>query len=204
MVTSYLDNPDYGYDQISVGTDEYNRIIDTLDTNSINDIDTIRERELRMFKKLNEYKPHVHPTDQYKPLSDCHSNKIPCSSLDRDQHRINTRANIENHYIGSGSELKEQLEYDSPKKYFPTYPNLFKKPTPSDKQIKKLKKKETKEGFYNDLSDLEYLQVELDRMEQKNNMFVIFIFFLVIVVLVQYAKSNNDPMRIVLIPSNTA
>ena len=37
-------------------------------------------------------------------------------------------------------------------------------------------------------------------MEQKNNMLLLFIFFLVVIVLVQYAKHNNDPLKILLVP----
>jgi hypothetical protein len=154
MVNSYLDIADYGYDQINIGSSDINQILNTLDTNSIHDIDTIREREVRMFSKLNAYQPlQSIPNDKYKP----------------------------NLYGEAGSE-RVKLR----------------------RNVKAIQLKEKKtESFQGEMSDIEYLQDELYKMEQKNNMFVIFIFFLVIVVLVQYAKGSNDPMRILVVPTGS-
>ena len=41
---------------------------------------------------------------------------------------------------------------------------------------------------------------EMEKMEQKNDMLVLFIFLLVIIVLVQYAKTANDPMKVLVVP----
>jgi hypothetical protein len=231
MVSSYLDNVDYGYDQINVGSSEINDVFKTLDTNSITNIDTIRERELRMFNKLNSYKPPPgSPSYNY-----CSPNLFNATGVQKVQERHNVKENIENYYYGSGNNLKNQLNYpqsntqatsEYPQTFYQTqFPQSSVRPIPNDKMFKyfpteynfaleqrqkrytkKQKNKKTNtELFQNDLyedqNEVEYLQEEMDTMEQKNNLLIVFIFFLVIIVLVQYAKSNNNPIQVMLIPS---
>jgi hypothetical protein len=201
MINSYLDNAEYGYDQINIGSSDINQILNTLDTNSIHDIDTIREREVRMFNKLNDYQPL-----QSNPYNDYQPNLYGEAGSERVRSRRNVKEDIEKYYYGTGSVLKDQLKYPSETNQTTIdYPMLYRKQTPSLSQLKAMQLKEKKtESFQGEISDMEYLQDELYKMEQKNNMFVIFIFFLVIVVLVQYAKGSNDPMRILVVPTGSS
>jgi hypothetical protein len=207
MINSYLDTSDYGYDQINIGSSDINQILNTLDTNSIHDIDTIREREVRMFNKLNAYQPlQSIPNDKYKPYNNCKPNLYGEAGSERVRLRRNVKEDIEKYYHGTGSVLKDQLKYPSETNQTTiAYPMLYRKQTPSLSQLKAMQLNEKKtESFQSEISDMEYLQDELYKMEQKNNMFVIFIFFLVIVVLVQYAKGSNDPMRILVVPTGSS
>jgi hypothetical protein len=201
MVNSYLDNADYGYDQINIGSSDINQILNTLNTNSINDIDTIREREVRMFNKLNSYQTiQSNPHDKYTP------NFYGESGSEGVRLSRNVKEDIEKYYNGTGSVLKDQLKYPSEhnQRTF-KYPMVYRNQTPSLSQLNPIQLKEKKtESSQSDVSDIEYLQDELYKMEQKNNMFVIFIFFLVIVVLVQYAKGSNDHMRILVVPTGSS
>lgn len=66
MIQSYLTGDEYGYDQINVGSDEFSQFFKTLDSNNINDIDTIRNREVRLFNKMSNTMEN--PTISSKPL----------------------------------------------------------------------------------------------------------------------------------------
>lgn len=173
LVHTYLDNADYGYDQIKVGSSEFNRILDTLDTNIINNIDTVREREIRMFNKLNAYQPIQTPS------------KAKLAHFNSANHNL----------FNFGDEHYVQCDMNHPSM-------LYMKQTPPKKA------NERKEGFnekykrvqLEEYNNIEQLQDEIENMEQKNNMLLLFIFFLVVIILVQYAKHNNDPLKILLVP----
>ena len=207
LVHSYLDNADYGYDQINVGSSEFNRILDTLDADSIDNIGTIREREMRMFNKLNAYQPLQTPSKtKLAPFNSANPDLFSLGGDQRIQLRNNVRTDVENYYYGTGNEFKDQLSYPRPPgQCNMAYPSmLYTKQTPSEKKDNN----EKTEGFYKtpqrvhfkEDNNVEQLQDEIDKMEQKNNMLLLFIFFLVIIVLVQYAKHNNDPLKILLVP----
>lgn len=204
MVHSYLDNAEYGYDQINVGSSSYNNILRTLDANNINKISTIQEREIRLFNKLNAYK-HPQPNNiEKKPMT--YSDNLDLYSLGTD-HRIKlghyAKKNVEDYHYGTGNAFKDQLQYPQVnKQYTKNYPwSTFTKVTPEHPpQIKKIS-----DGFNNntDINDIEYLQEEYDKLEQKNNMFIILIFFLAIIVIVQHTKlSNGPPMHVVFVPNS--
>lgn len=230
MVSSYINNADYGYDQVNVGSDEFNDILRTLDTNNIDNIGTIREREVRMFNKLNSYKP-----SGFAPYNYCSPNLFNATGVQKIQERSNMKQNIEDYYYASGNNMKDQLNYPLPNtqetlnypqtfyqtqtpkvpikpipnkamfKYFPTEHNFA-----LEQKVKHTgkKSKQKSESFRNnsdsesseDDNDIEYLQEEMEKMEQKNNLLVIFIFFLVIIVLVQYTKTKASDQKIVVLP----
>jgi hypothetical protein len=206
LVHSYLDDADYGYDQINVGSSDFNRILDTLDANHINNISTIREREIRMFNKLNAYQPlQTSSKTKLAPFDSANPNLFSLGGEQRIQLRNNVKADVENYYYGTGNEFKDQLSYPKPPgQCNMAYPSmLYTKQTPSEKKANKKTEgfqRTPKRVHFKEDDDVEQLQDEIDKMEQKNNMLLLFIFFLVVIVLVQYAKHNNDPLKIVLVP----
>lgn len=205
MVHSYLDNVEYGYDQINVGSSEFNHVLNTLDTNNIHNIDTVREREIRMFNKLNEYQPLQ--TTPIKKLTSYNYCRPDLFSLGGEQHvqlRHNIKENDEDYHYGSGNNFKDQINYythSNKQEKLGYTQDLYQKQTPRINSNRcNSNKKIQIESFYDNQDDIVFLQEELDKIEQKNNILVIFIFFLVIIVLVQYVKMNNDPIQVLLVP----
>jgi hypothetical protein len=117
--------------------DSFNLALSTTDANSLHEINNIRIRENRMFKKLKDLQ-----STQSAPNKDCTS----CSV------RGNQKVNIKEPRIS--------------------------------------------EAFGQKKNDIDFLQNEINIMDKKNSNLIIFIFLLVIIVLIQFAKSNNDPVKI--------
>lgn len=185
MIQSYLTGEEYGYDQISVGSDEFNETLKTLDTNSIHKIPTIREREMRLFNKMNNYEDN---RKKLAPFDVCDPNLFSLGGVQRKNLRDNMKENIERYYYGTGDSENIQLKY-AKKRTCDHYPQII-----TDEPMKR-------EPMINP-NDMEYLQEEMDELERKNNILVLFIFFLVVIVLVQYSKSNNDPMKVLILPES--
>lgn len=205
MVHSYLDNVEYGYDQINVGSSDYTHILRTLDANSINKISTIREREMRLFNKLNTYQPLQTPSkEKLAPFNPCKPDLYNLGGDQRVKLRHNVKEDVEKYYYGTGNNFKDQLPYPhNDNQCTRNYPwSVYTNPTPPCKSPKQSKSYQLikSEGFHSSMDDMEYLQEEMDKMEQKNNMLTIFIFFLVIIVIVQYAKTANDHMQVLVVP----
>jgi len=198
MIHSYLDSADYGYDQINVRSCEFNQVLKTLDSNSIHHIDNIREREIRMFNKLNEYQPQSKKKTQSK---DYNPNLFSIDGERRIQERRYVKDHIEDYYQGSGNNFKDSMEYPHPNEQVTaSYPeSMYRAQTP---HFTPKKKQCEPEGFHDriiDSDNIENLHDDIEHMKQKNNILVMLIFFLTVIVLVQYAKSNNDPVRLIFV-----
>ena len=167
----YSSGADYGYDQINVGSDNFKDFLNTTNANRLSNIDKIREREVRLLRKIEQIKPSCQENRDRYFTDHCPPSLYTKAGSYIEQQRMNKRRNIEDHYF-SGKEMRVNEC--------------------------KASKKEVKEGF--EVSDMKYLQEELDAMEKKNDMLILFIFFLAIVIMIQYAKSTNDPqMKVMLI-----
>lgn len=183
MINSHFDNVDYGYDQISFGPNVIDPILKTLDTNSINKINPIRERELRMFNKLNTYKSS-YPLNTYTKNLNYSTDLSDMDDYPRVQHRSNNH--IKNQLNCSNGILPLNDGYPMYHKTPPESPTCIKKNTNTEE--------------FHDISDTEYLQAEICKAEEKNNMLLLFIFFLITIITVQYLSTSSNNMRILLVP----
>ena len=100
----YSSGTDYGYDQIHIGSEPLesaglNDFVTSTNANRLHNIDKIREREVRLLKKLNQLKPNMKNYDYENPSL---YNKVGSFI---EQQRMDTRKNIEDHYF-SGRELR--------------------------------------------------------------------------------------------------
>ena len=161
------------------------RLLRILST-SMHQINTVRDREVRLLKKLKQYTQTCDQNRNRASIDFCQPNVYSQDGVYDTHRRRDIIDNIENNYYS-----------DSP----------FKNIRVNNCLPSKLKKKSSggttvTEGF--GVDDVQYLQDELEDLEKKNNMLVLFIFFLVIVVIVQYAKVNNDskPMQLMFIPQS--
>ena len=53
-MSSFLFGTEYGTDQISVGSDNIRDYLNKDDSNELSQINAIRDKEMRLFKKLNQ------------------------------------------------------------------------------------------------------------------------------------------------------
>lgn len=182
-MSSYSFGTEYGTDEINFGSDDIRDYLNTNDSNNLHKINSIRDREVRLLKKIKHYQPTCEQNKNRKIINYCHPNIYSRDGEYDERQRLDTINNIENHYF-SGRQLR--VNDCIPGK------------------TKKIHKK-NREGFqYSDIDDVQYLQKEMEDLEKKNNMLVIFVFFLVIVVLIQYAKVNNDnkPVQLMFLPQS--
>lgn len=182
-MSSYSFGTEYGTDQINVGSDNIRDYLNANDSNSMHQINTIRDREVRLLKKLKQYTPTCDQNRNRTSIDFCHPNVYSQDGVYDTSRRRDIIDNIENNYY-SGRQLRVNN----------CLPSKLKKKSSGGTTVK--------EGF--GVDDVQYLQDEMEDLEKKNNMLVLFIFFLVIVVLVQYAKVNNDskPMQLMFIPQS--
>lgn len=68
---SYLNN--YGYDQIDVGPSDFTDVLKGITNKNINKIDSINDREARIFNKLNSYLPNMN-INKKKEISESYTN----------------------------------------------------------------------------------------------------------------------------------
>ena len=171
MNNSYLTGTEYGYDQISINSDEYYHTLKTLDTNSINKIPTIREREMRVFHKMNIPDNNIvcdRKPDLFSP------NGVKCK-----EKRDNIRKNIEEYYhdTNNGRIARNMLQTQS-RPCTNNYPHMVH----TDKFMQ--------ESMSNK-SDMEYLINEMSELEKKNNMFLMFIYFLILVIIIRSVNRGS-------------
>lgn len=165
---SYLNN---SYDEI-VDDDEFNKALSNIDINSLNKINNIKEREERMFKKINE----IHNLSN-KHVGNCNDDICSVRGNQRFEYHRNIKNNIEDY----------NKFYDN---------QSFRNNITNKKKIV-----DKSESFNNNSSDIEFFQNELKNMERKNNNLVIFLILLVIIILIQYTKSYNNDIRFMMIPN---
>lgn len=173
----YSSGSDYGYDQITSDHDNLKDILNPPYANRLRSIDKINEREVRLLKKIEQIKPSCQETRDSYSMDYCTSpskgNRLHTKyGSYTEQQRMNKRRNIEDHYF-SGREMRVK-----------------------GCREKKPKKPEIREGF---VSDIQFLQDELDAAEKKNNTLIMFVLFLVVVVMIQYSKVSNDPYQKILL-----
>lgn len=211
------------YDTFSTD-DDFKLAMETIDANSIHHIDTIKKREDRIFKKLSNLQ-----NTQTMPNNDCTNccgtNICDVKGNQRFQLRRRIKENIEDYQQLQDGSQEVRNESTHPRFVYPprntqltkSYPELYldldNKNYKGDfmerlerdnySYINKSKTSNPKtESFSNRSDDIKFLQNEIDEMEKKNNNLIIFIFLLVVIVLVQYAKINNDPVKVMFLPSN--
>jgi hypothetical protein len=202
---SYLND---SYDRFDID-DSFKLALSTTDANSLHEIDNIKKREDRMFKKLTDLQ-----TSQTSPNKDCTN----CCGTDicglKGNQRFETRNNIKKNIEDYQYRPVKYPQFDSQGIYPGTtqltknYPNSILqniKKSENSQSVKRNSNSRISEAFgqssdtHSD-TDIEFLQNEINAMEKKNNNLVIFIFLLVIVVLIQFTKSNNDPVRVFMMP----
>ena len=181
-MSSYSFGTEYGTDEINVGTDEIRDYLKTNDSNNLENINAIRDRETRLLKKIQHYQVS------------CEKDKNNNAKVDF----CSPNVNLKNGY----NEIKRDIINDIENHYFSG------KRLNLNKCIKE-KTKNRREGFQfvdkkQDIYDMEYLKQEMSELEKKNNILLLFIFFLVIIILIQYSNINNDrnSVQLLLLPSN--
>jgi hypothetical protein len=135
------------------------------DVNSLNKISTIKQREERMFKKINE----MHNLT-YKPDNKCNFDICDVRGNQRFNFRRNVKDNIED-YINT--------------KLYDANSNIRLANKKEENSVVRT------ESFDNENNKIRILQSELDEMHRNNNNIVMVLIFLVIVVLIQYTKLSN-------------
>jgi len=188
-MNSYFNGDGYGYDQINVGSTDFN-IYKSFNTDP--QIDDIREREKRLLNKMNNFSSD----GNLKPFAACTPSK-ECDKYLGSSRRINNNHhhnhNYERNYGTQGVYPKKEddCRYD--------YQNILSRNKTVFPFLKKEQEgmygKETCVGGLND--EVHVLHDQIDELEQKNNI-------LVIVILVHYSKHNNDPLKVLMVPDNKA
>lgn len=213
-----------GYDAFNTD-DDFKLAMETIDANSIHHIDTIKKREDRIFKKLSNLQ-----NTQTMPNNDCTNccgtNICDVRGNQRFQLRRKIKENIEDYQQLHDGSQEVRNESTNPQVVYPSrntqltksYPELYldldnnknnykgefmeRLERDNYSYINKSKTPNSKtESFSNRSNDINFLQNEIDEMEKKNNNLIIFIFLLIVVILVQYAKINNDPVRVMFLPT---
>jgi len=164
---------EYGTDQISAGSDNIRDYLNTDDSNELSQINAIRDKEMRLFKKLNSYTPTCESNKNRKYMDYCQQSVYANDGMNREKLRQDIINDIENKYF-SGREIRVR-----------------------DCIPDKTEKIQT-EGF-NNFNNFNNLQDKISEIEKKNDMLLLFIFFLVIVVIIQYTK-NIDKMQVMMMP----
>lgn len=193
-MNSYFNGDEYGYDQINVGSTDFN-IYKSFNTNT--QIDNIREREKRLLNKMNNFSSdgNLKPFATCAPSKECDKYLSSSKQTNNNHHHDHTyERNYDTH--GLYPKKKDDCQY--------YHQNIIS----GNKTIFPFLKRE-QEGMYggethigNHNIDVEKLHNQIDELDQKNNLLVIFIFFLVIAILVQYSKHNNDPLKVLMVSDN--
>ena len=176
-MSSFLFGTEYGTDQISAGSDNIRDYLNKDDSNELGQINAIRDKEMRLFKKLNSYTPTCESNKNRKFMDYCQQSVYANDGLRREKLRQDIVTDIENKYF-SGKEIRVR------------------------DCIPDKKEKMKSEGF-NNINRLDNLQDKISEIEKKNDMLLLFIFFLVIVVIIQYTK-NIDKMQVMMAPAQQA
>ena len=173
-MSSFLFGTEYGTDQISAGSDNIRDYLNKDDSNELSQINAIRDKEMRLFKKLNRYTPTCESNKNRKFMDYCQQSVYANDGLHREKLRQDIVTDIENKYF-SGKEIRVR------------------------DCIPDKKEKIKSEGFNNNSNNFNNLQDKISEIEKKNDMLLLFIFFLVIVVIIQYTK-NIDKMQVMMMP----
>lgn len=191
---SYL-NDDYSYDN-EYDTHLIKDFLYTTDANKLDDIDKIRDREMRLLKKINNLSPSKTEFIDYYKKEKCRPSMYSRLGGYIEQNRMEKRNNIEDYYY-SGYDVpdiyKTGREFDlnqtQPTKSDPRQFAIesFKQPT--------IRSKIPYQQQLQQSDDIAYLQNELDMYERQNNIYVFFIFLLFIVIIMQYNKFNIDHIK---------
>jgi hypothetical protein len=173
-MSSYEFGDEVGTDQINMTSVDIRDYLSMNGSNQMSQINTIRDRELRLLKKIKHYTPQC-PTNDIN--NNIHSNEYCKTDFylhDTPHEKIRHRDvvdNVEDNYF-SGRQIRGD-------KCIPN--NQHKNTRPVKKKIM--------DNFTN--ADFEYLNIEMEDLEKRNDSLVLFIFFLVIIVILQYSKINS-------------
>lgn len=105
---SYFSESDYGYDQIAPGDSDIRDVLYNNDSNSLDNVDKVYNREQRLFKKLNDKLPRSEFKAHYKKNKQRPNLFTPLGSY-IEQQRMEKRNNIEDYYY-SGNDFKDRVE----------------------------------------------------------------------------------------------
>lgn len=162
--------PDYGYDQISVNSDDLKDFLYTTNANRLHDISKIREREVRLLRKINQYKPTCQENRDRNTIDYCHPSIFSKAGSYIEQQRMDTRKNIEDHYY-SGRQFRVRDCTDA-----------------------------TKEGFStNDMQYLQNELYELEQKNNMLTMFIFFL-FIVVMIQYAKVSNDTRPMQVLMMP----
>ncbi len=168
----------YGTDEFYVNSDDLDSFASEYTPDYLRgpSVSKIRDRELRMMNKVNQYMPtcdynkHQTNIDYCQKQPDMYSLK----GVYDQQKRQSRRENIEKHYF-SGREIRVKGDCDQAS---PIKQNI-QQPAPVQQH------KSKKEGFSGGN------QQEVVELQQKNDMLVFFIFILAVVIIVQFFKRQT-------------
>ena len=93
----YSSGADYGYDQINVGSDNFKDFLNTTNANRLSNIDKIREREVRLLRKIEQIKPSCQENRDRYSTDHCPPSLYTKAGSYIEQQRMNKRRNIEDH-----------------------------------------------------------------------------------------------------------
>jgi hypothetical protein len=198
---------EYGNDQVNFDTDDIKDLLYTTNANQLHDVNKIQEREARILRKINEFRPTCQENRTRNNNSDCKPSIFSHAGSYIEQNRMDRRKNIEDFYFGGReARMRDCNDTHAIRK---EQQNLRKKSQKirfnvDDIQSGSTYKRRTDKKETFSAGDAQFLQDEIDEMEKKNNLLVVFIFFLVILVIVQYAKINNGapPIQVMMLPKD--
>lgn len=86
-MSSYSFDTEYGTDQISVGSDDIRDYLNSNDSNDLHQINAIRDREVRLLKKINQYSPTCEQNN--RNIDPCNPSVYAKNVIYKEQHRVN-------------------------------------------------------------------------------------------------------------------
>jgi hypothetical protein len=178
---SYSLGTEYGYDQVHVDANDFRNFLSSTDANTLHTIPSIDNRENRILRKINQFRPSCQENRDRNSIDYCPPNLYSPAGESIESDRMKMRKNIEDYYFsGREHRIGDCRQPEQPKQS--KQPSLV------------------KEGMSttNGGDDIR-TRTEL---EKQNNLLVLFAVCLLIIILVQYSKLHNDPRtQIMLVPS---
>ena len=206
-MSSFLFGTEYGTDQISAGSDNIRDYLNKNDSNELSQINAIRDKEMRLFKKLNSYTPTCESNKNRKFMDYCQQSVYADDGMHREKLRQDIINDIENKFF-SGQEIRGHDCIPDKKEKIKS--EGFNNGNRLDRldnfnNFNRLDNGNRLDNFnrLDNSNNINSIQNKIYEIEKKNDMLLLFIFFLVIVVIIQYTK-NIDKMHIMTAPTQQA
>ena len=203
-MSSFLFGTEYGTDQISAGFDNIRDYLNKNDSNELSQINAIRDKEMRLFKKLNSYTPTCESNKNRKFMDYCQQSVYADDGMQREKLRQDIINDIENKFF-PGQEIRERDCIPDKKEKIKSegFNNINRLDNFNRLDNNNFNNFNRLDNFNNNFNNINSIQNKIYEIEKKNDMLLLFIFFLVIVVIIQYTK-NIDKMQIMTAPTQQA